>query len=193
MADVAFKTVGDFNKQFENCSGFKPYTKKNSNYFVINEELSEMFSSSGAGSVDLTGYDNKKFTTSFPAWVNNFICSIKFNITSYPKIKCIENTHVQHTTTSNTIYGCFPVVIDKNDKSWSMQFAFKENISVGTEIDFSSHINAIKNANYSYYNTQAIILNNAEDFIYLGGDLCLYKDKPNENLFLSMHEEYPVL
>ena len=28
---LKFKTVGDFNKHFKNCSGFKSYTKKTGN------------------------------------------------------------------------------------------------------------------------------------------------------------------
>ena len=190
MADVAFKTVGDFNKQFENCSGFKPYTK-NSNYFVINEELSEMFSSSGAGSVDLTGYDNKKFTTSFPTWVEKFICSIKFdilNVNSSPlKIKCVENTHTQHATKSDTIYGCLNCS-DKNDKSWVMQFAFKENISVGTEIDLSKYVNHISGV-FDYYNTMPADTT-GEDIEVINNSYILFRRIAP---FMSMHKKNPVL
>ena len=195
MVDVALKTVGDFNKQFKNCSGFKKYTRKNSEYFVINDELFEMFSVSGAGKVNLTGYNNKKFTTSFPVWVDKFICSIKFTISTINnglplKIKCIENTHAQHTTKSDTIYGCLGCT-DKDNKSWYMEFAFKENISVGTEIDLSEYLNYIEGV-HSYYNTRSITLSGASssDFKVIGNDYTLFKDI---NLFNSEHQKNPVI
>ena len=190
----AFNTVGDFNTQFKNCSGFKSYTKKNSEYFVINEELSDMFSSSGAGNVDLTGYNNKKFTTSFPAWVDKFICSIEFDMIivngHHKKIKCTKNTHAQHTTKSNTIYGCLHCQ-DNDGIGWYMQFAFKEDISVGTEIDLSQYVYVIDYIGV-YYNTWPADITgvSANDFKYLNGNYTLFKTiKP----FDSMHEKKPVL
>ena len=190
----AFNTVGDFNTQFKNCSGFKQYTKKNSNYFVINEELSEMFSSSGAGNVDLTGYNNKKFTTSFPAWVDNITCIIQFNIVNVDgirqRIECVKNTHIQHTTKSDIIYGCL-AVLDKNNKSWWMQFAFKENISVGTEIDLSQYVKYIEGV-CEYYNTSSAPTNGVydKDFKVLNSNHILFK---SIDPFNSMHKIKPVL
>ena len=150
-----------------------------------------MFLLSGAGSVDLTGYDNKKFTTSFPTWVEKFICSIKFdilNVNSLPqKIKCIKNTHTQHTTNSNTIYGCLSCQ-DKEYKSWIMQFAFKEDISVGTEIDLSQYLYYISGV-FSYYNTSPADTT-GEEIKVINDSYILFK---SITPFNSMHEEYPVL
>ena len=162
---------------------------------MINEELSEMFSSSGAGNVDLTGYNNKKFSTSFPAWVDNFTCNIQFdmiNVNGIPqKIKCVKNTHTQHTTTSNTIYGCLKC-LDKDNKSWFMEFAFKEGIRVGTEIDLSIFVNYIKVC-YGHYNTKPANTTgvDGEDFkILFNNKYTLFKTiEP----FNSMHKEAPVL
>lgn len=153
MVDVAFKTVGDFNKQFKNCSGFKKYTKKNSNYFVINKELSEMFSSSGAGNVDLTGYDNKKFSTSFPAWRNKIPTPptggyISFGITqeggngrdNFDKVSvyCTANTHNSQSTNFlfKYVYG-----VDREDKKpCFVEIGFPENVKKNHTIDISEAV-----------------------------------------------------
>ena len=155
---------------------------------MINEELSEMFSSSDAGKVDLTGYDNKKFATSFPVWVDKFICTIKFDVLTINmlplKLKCVENSHTQHTTKSDTIYGCL-YCQDKEYESWYMQFAFKENISVGTEIDLSGYLNYIASV-YSYYNTRPATFYG--DYKVINNSYTLFKDI---NDFNSEHEKIP--
>ena len=102
--------------------------KKNSDYFVINEELSEMFSSSGAGKVDLTGYDNKKFATSFPAWMSKPPTGgyISFGITQdeqvghspiFNKVSvyCTENTHINYPHSTNFLFK-YAHGVDREDK-----------------------------------------------------------------------------
>ena len=149
----AFKTVGDFNTEFKYCSGFKPYTK-NSKYFVINEELSEMFSSSGAGSVDLTGYDNKKFTTSFPAWRSKTPTGgyISFGITldkqvghdmifNEVSVYCTANTHINYPHGNNYLFK-YVYGVDREDKKECLvEFGCPETAEENTyRVDISSAV-----------------------------------------------------
>ena len=134
----AFKTVGDFNTQFKNCSGFKTYTKKNKEYFVINEELSEMFSLSGAGKVDLTGYDNKKFATSFPVWRSKTPTGgyIAFGITlegenginNFDKVSvyCTANTHINYPYGTNYLFKYVHGIDREDRKACYVQFVCPE-------------------------------------------------------------------
>lgn len=156
MTDVVFKfkTVGDFNTHFKNCSGFQKYTKKNSDKFVINEELSEMFSSSGAGSVDLTGYDNKKFTTSFPAWRSKTPTGglIRFGITldkqvgddmifNEVSVYCVKNTHINYSHGNNYLFK-YVYGVDREDKKECLvQFGCPETAEENTyRVDISDAV-----------------------------------------------------
>lgn len=166
MVDVAFKTVGDFNKQFKNCSGFKKYTKKNNEYFVINEELSEMFSSSGAGNVDLTGYDNKKFTTSFPAWRSKTPTGgyISFGIKQdepvgdsyiYDKVTvyCTENTHINYPHGTNYLFKYAHGVDREDGKACFVQFGCPETAKKDIyEFDISDAVCSAGGFWYDYEN-----------------------------------------
>ena len=132
--------------------------KKNSEYFVINEELSEMFSSSGAGNVDLTGYNNKKFSTSFPAWRSKTPTGgyISFGITQEGQdenhsmifdkvyVYCTENTHKDYlhsqTTNYNNLFK-YAHGVDREDKKdcW-VQFRFFESVDKNHRIDISNAV-----------------------------------------------------
>lgn len=153
---LKFKTVGDFNKHFKNCSGFKSYTKKNREYFVINEELSEMFSSSGAGKVDLTGYDNKKFATSFPEWMSKTPTGgyISFGIAQeglndknnhyFDKVSvyCTDNTHKNylHSLSTNYLFKYVRGVDREDKKDCLVQIRFAENVEKNYIIDISDAV-----------------------------------------------------
>lgn len=101
-----------------------------------------MFSSSGAGNVDLTGYNNKKFTTSFPAWRSKTPTGghIAFGITQdgpndgyiYDKVTvyCMENTHKNYLNSPSYNY-LFKYVygVDRVDKKKCyVQFGFIESV-----------------------------------------------------------------
>lgn len=108
----------------------------------MNEELSEMFSLSGAGNVDLTGYNNKKFTTSFPAWRSKTPTGgyISFGITQegqndgyiFDKVSvyCIQNTHKNYLNSPSYNY-LFKYVygVDRVDKKKCyVEFGFPESV-----------------------------------------------------------------
>lgn len=131
----------------------KNIQKKNSNYFVINEELSEMFLSSGAGNVDLTGYDNKKFTTSFPAWRSKAPTGgyISFGITLdgqqghnnvFDKVTvyCTENTHKNFSPGNNYLFKYVYGVDREDNKECLVQFVFSEIVNKGYRIDISDAV-----------------------------------------------------
>lgn len=110
-----------------------------------------MFSSSGAGNVDLTGYYNKKFSTSFPAWVDKTPTGgyISFGITldgqtgsntSYfdkVSVYCTGNTHNNHSPGTNYLFK-YVYGIDREDKKECLvQFGFIESVEINHKIDIS--------------------------------------------------------
>lgn len=119
---------------------------------MINEELSEMFSSSGAGNVNLTGYNNKKFTTSFPAWRSKTPTGgyISFGITAdritFDKVfvYCTANTHKDYLHSQSTNYRyLFKYVygVDREDKKDCLvQFGFFETVQPDDRIDISDAV-----------------------------------------------------
>lgn len=145
-----------------------------------------MYKTSGAGDVNLSGYNNKKFTTDFPQWVDKITpvaCSILFQLGT-ASITCIKNTHKDHTTTNRNLYGCI-LIIDKSHNQWYMQFPFPETIEEGTTIDFSEHVIATHTM-HIYYTTESIKTTGTEntdwkelyDGCYLFKDVTLFENKP---------------
>lgn len=212
MADKKFLTVGDFNRTFSNCTGFSQYTKKNSNYFVTNEELDDMYKTSGAGDVNLSGYNNKKFTTDFPQWVDKITpveCSITFDVyygtgtqtttDNGKKLICTANTHKDHIPSSNnrTIFG-YLYVGDTDGEQGYMQFAFSEWINVGNIIDLSSyvrHISAVASNFNNCYSTRPLTTEDCKN------SNLEYKSSPFNDMhflfqsdaaFLKIQESYPL-
>ena len=117
---------------------------------MINEELSEMFSSSGAGNVDLTGYNNKKFTTSFPAWRSKTPTGgyISFGITqegqndgyNFDKVSvyCSANTHNSQST--NYLFKYVHGVDREDKKPCFVEFGFPENVKINHTINISEAV-----------------------------------------------------
>ena len=99
-----------------------------------------MFSSSGARNVDLTGYNNKKFTTNFPAWSKTPTGGyISFGITQvgpvdihstvFDKVSvyCTANTHNSQSTTINYLFKYVCGVDREDKKDCLVQFGCPEN------------------------------------------------------------------
>lgn len=111
-----------------------------------------MFSSSGAGNVDLTGYNNKKFTTNFPAWRSKTPTGgyISFGITqegengigslNFDKVSvyCTANTHNSQSTNFLFKYVCGVDRVDK--KNCFVEFGFPENVEKNYTIDISEAV-----------------------------------------------------
>lgn len=113
-----------------------------------------MFSSSGAGNVDLTGYDNKKFTTSFPAWRSMTPTGgyISFGITpegqtgknTFDKVSvyCTNNTHKDylHSQSTNFLFKYVRGTDREDKKECFVQFGFIESVEINHRIDISDAV-----------------------------------------------------
>ena len=113
-----------------------------------------MFSSSGAGKVDLTGYDNKKFATSFPAWMIKPPTGgyISFGITQeglndknnyyFDKVSvyCTENTHINYSHGTNYLFKYVRGVDREDKKDCLVRIMFKENVEKNYIIDISDAV-----------------------------------------------------
>lgn len=114
-----------------------------------------MFSLSGAGNVNLTGYDNKKFTTSFPAWRSNVPTGgyISFGITLegqhdhnfvFDKVSvyCTGNTHKDylHSQSTNFLFKYVHGVDREDKKECLVQFGFIESVEKDYRIDISDAV-----------------------------------------------------
>lgn len=186
MADKKFLTVGDFNTRYSNTvNGFTSYTKKNSNYFVTNEEWYDIYKTSGSGDINMSDFNNKKFSTDFPQWVSKITpvkCMINF-LVGGTGLTCLMNTHRDHNITSKNLYGCLAVT-DKSNVTWYMHFSFSEQIEPGVYLNFSEYVNALHTLS-SYYITEPITIDDLKtkgqeniNWIVLDSDngLCLFKD-----------------
>lgn len=111
-----------------------------------------MFSSSGAGNVDLTGYDNKKFTTSFPAWRSKTPTGghIAFGVTqegenginNFDKVSvyCNENTHKNFSQGTNYLFKYAYGVDREDNKNCLVQFGLPEDADTSYSVDISEAV-----------------------------------------------------